>query len=435
MKKSFNLRKNDYKKFNYSLFISFILLNFVPTIYETVKVFFVNNTATSLDVVSQIEWFDLLDEILRSSLIIPLYFLLNKYKDNREVFKEKVFYSGIITFILYGLFSIIVYVKARSLSVFMNAVISDELIKYLQLETIAFTIGILYAFFSVVFTLIGKSKYIYSLLIIKMIGLIIGDFFLIHRFGSLGIAYANIFTNLILFIGSFIFVIKENCISFSFKTVNDTWFFKNWIRIGIFQAGQIFLDNYIYAVMIVRMVNQVNQQGNYWIANNFIWGWLLIPSYALAEIIKRDCKDGYENLNYRAYIKIIIATVIIWLLSIPLWSPIFSKLMGIKNTSDIFYIVICLLPFYITYLISSCIDNIFYGLGKTNYTMFISLIVNIVYYGVVFILFKIGIFVPSINFIIMMFGGGMVVHLILSVCIINRYTKKYNVSKKNKELV
>lgn len=91
--------------------------------------------------------------------------------------------------------------------------------------------------------------------------------------------------------------------------------------------------------------------------------------------------------------------------------------MGVKNVSDIFYIVICLLPFYITYLVSSYIDNIFYGLGKTHYTMFISFVVNVVYYGIVYILFKNGMFTPSINFIIMMFGGGMVVHLIVSICI------------------
>lgn len=75
------------------------------------------------------------------------------------------------------------------------------------------------------------------------------------------------------------------------------------------------------------------------------------------------------------------------------------------------------LPFYVTYLISSYIDNIFYGLGETKYTMFISLVVNIVYYGIIFILFKNGVFNPSINFILMMFGGGMVVHLILSIAI------------------
>lgn len=49
--------------------------------------------------------------------------------------------------------------------------------------------------------------------------------------------------------------------------------------------------------MICKMVNMVAEQGNYWIANNFIWGWLLIPITALSEVIRRDCKDGYAKLK------------------------------------------------------------------------------------------------------------------------------------------
>lgn len=29
--------------------------------------------------------------------------------------------------------------------------------------------------------------------------------------------------------------------------------------------------------MISRMVNVVGEQGTYWVANNFIWSWLLLP--------------------------------------------------------------------------------------------------------------------------------------------------------------
>ena len=272
MESNLNLNQNNVKKFNYSLFVSLMLLNFVPTVYETIKVFFVNNTVASLDVVSQIEWFDLIDEVLTSSLTIPLYYLLNKYIDNKDDFKEKVFHSGLITFIVYGVFSVLIYFQAKNLSVFMGASNIGELTRYLQLETIAFVIGILYTFCSVVFILIGKSKYIYCFLVLKTIGLIIGDFLLIPRFGSFGVAYANMFTNFILAISSFILLVKDDSISFSFKTISDKLFFVDWARVGLFEAGQIFLDNYIYAVMVCKMVNEVQQQGNYWIANNFIWG-------------------------------------------------------------------------------------------------------------------------------------------------------------------
>jgi len=42
------------------------------------------------------------------------------------------------------------------------------------------------------------------------------------------------------------------------------------VQIGVFSGLQVFIDNIIYALMVVKMVNMVNEQGNYWVANNFI---------------------------------------------------------------------------------------------------------------------------------------------------------------------
>lgn len=52
------------KKFNWNLYLSLLCLAFIPTVYETIKIFFINTSSTSLDVLSQMEWFDLIDEIL-----------------------------------------------------------------------------------------------------------------------------------------------------------------------------------------------------------------------------------------------------------------------------------------------------------------------------------------------------------------------------------
>ena len=53
-------------------------------------------------------------------------------------------------------------------------------------------------------------------------------------------------------------------------------------------------------------------------------------------------------------------------------------------------------------------DSTFYGVGKTSYMLYQSLIVNIIFYGGAFILYKTGVFVPTLNGIALMFGLGMV---------------------------
>lgn len=61
------------------------------------------------------------------------------------------------------------------------------------------------------------------------------------------------------------------------------------------------------------------------------------------------------------------------------------------------------------------IDAWFVSKGKTIYTFINSVIVNIVYYGIMYALFKRDTFVLNIRFIIHLFGLGMVVHMLISI--------------------
>ena len=65
-------------------------------------------------------------------------------------------------------------------------------------------------------------------------------------------------------------------------------------------------------VMIVRMVNVVSEQGTYWVANNFIWGWLLLPIVRLGELIKQEIatdKAALKN-NTLGYFMIMTITAL-----------------------------------------------------------------------------------------------------------------------------
>ena len=166
--------------------------------------------------------------------------------------------------------------------------------------------------------------------------------------------------------------------------------------------------------MVCKMVNAVAEQGNYWIANNFIWGWLLIPISALSEVIRSDCKDGQKKLRQSNYYFIAAATVILWFITVHLWTPFFSDIQNLENAAEIFDIVIKLVPFYIAYAGCVIIDNIFVGLGKTGYTAVNSLIINFGYYGIFYILYRTNAITFDMNTIILMFGFGMVVHYIVS---------------------
>lgn len=163
-------------------------------------------------------------------------------------------------------------------------------------------------------------------------------------------------------------------------------------------------------MMIVRMVNIVAEQGNYWIANSFIWNWLLIPGLALAVLVKKEIGENTENIRTKTFGYIALTSIfaILWLLSIPLWKPFLQYVMNVSEYETVFGIVLLETGFYITFLFNSCIcDSTFYGLGKTNYMLIQSLCIDGLYYGIMFILYLTGVFVPTLLGIALMFGIGM----------------------------
>ena len=416
------------KSFRWNMWIALCALSLVPAIYQTIRtaLAYVNTSASGIDIIGQMEWYDLIDETLKALLIIPLYSILNRVnKEDNKNFSRFAFIALITVFALYFIFNIGVFFYGTFLIKAMNpSEVNIVAIKqYLELETIAFMIGIIPTFFNVIFVTINKAKNVYIFLIIQAILGIIGDFILIPNLGVNGIAINNIITNSILAVAGFITLFLEKQITPSWFNKGDFKLIANWCKIGLFSGLQQFIDNIVYALMISRMVNLVAESGNYWMANNFIWGWLLIPISALSEIIKSDCKEE-KNTNRSNYLMIVAFSIISWIITIPLWKPFLRYVERIDNYQDIFSIIIKLWPFYIAYSLCIIPDSIFIGKGKTQYNVINSILVNFAYYGIWFILY----ITRSIQFnmltIIMMFGFGIVFHLIISIMELWVFDKK-----------
>ncbi|MBE6142335.1 MAG: hypothetical protein E7175_05845 [Erysipelotrichaceae bacterium] len=408
---------SNFKEFDWKMYLALCLLALVPAIYQTIITKLITSTVSpgALDIVGQMEWFDLIDETICAFLIVPMYSVLSKAhkKDN---FNQVVFKLGIIVVILYALFSLGTFFYGIYIVGYMNPNDIDiaAAYRYLSLETIAFMIGIIFSYVNVVFIVIDKSRYMYAFLVARIALSLISDLVLVPNMGVDGIAVSNIISNSIMAIVGVGLLIIIKALKPSKYGRSDLGYFKDWGRIGLFAGGQQFLDNIIYALMIVRMVNAVSESGNYWVANNFIWGWLLIPITCLAEIIRKDAgAEGYK-LKQINYYSISIFAIIIWFSLIPTYNWFFGTVEGIDNSARIFEIVVKNLGFYIAYALSQIPDAIFVGMGKTKYNAINSLICNIVYYGIWFIFYQTGVVIMSMDMIIIMFGVGNIVHWIVS---------------------
>ncbi len=427
---------NNLKSFRWKIWIALCVLALVPAIYQAIRTAIAvsNSSISGIDIIGQMEWYDLIDETLKALLIVPLYSILSKvYKEGNKNFSRFTFIAMLIVFSFYFIYNIGFVFYGTSLIKSMNpSEVNISAIKeYLELETIAFMIGILPSFFNVIFVTINKSKNVYIFLVIQAILGIIGDFILIPNLGVNGIAINNIITNSLLAVVGFVILFIEKQITPSWFNKIDSALLLNWYKIGLFSGLQQFIDNIVYAIMISRMVNLVSEAGNYWVANNFIWVWLLIPISSLAEIIKSDYKEE-KNTKRSNYYMIVTFSIIIWIISIPLWKPFLKNIEQLDNYQDIFSIIIKLWPFYIAYALCIIPDSIFIAKGKTYYNAINSILVNFVYYGIWFILYITNYIQFDMLTIIMMFGFGMVFHLIISMVEMwwmDRNNKKSEIAK------
>ena len=362
-----------------------------------------------LGITGHIEWFDLINETIQAFLIVPLYHLLNTVKDEPGVLKRRIYDSFTVSTALYTVFSIVCFALCSNITQFMTGDTRAEIISYLRLETVAFIAGHISSFAVVVFVVARKPSYIVALTVGRAILTILTDLLFIPAFGVSGAAFSNLVINL--FAGLICFALVEHSgfrqVSVQPSVNGYGWLWK-WAKIGGFSGAQILLDNLIYALIVCKMVNDVTEQGNYWVANNFIWGLLLVPISALAEIIKRENRPN----QVRNYFKASAVIVLLWAISIPVWKPFFQYMMGIKDPEPICHIVFTLLPFYVAYAVSSIFGNIFTAAGKTAYNCAISVVVNIGYYGIVYSFYRHGAFSASIEFICYLFGFGMCVNAI-----------------------
>lgn len=183
---------------------------------------------------------------------------------------------------------------------------------------------------------------------------------------------------------------------------------KKALPIGSISGLESFIRNIAYMLMISRMVNMVGEQGTYWVANNFIWGWLLLPILQLGELIKKETAENERNINTNTPMYFIITSIVIalWVITIPVYKPFMRNILGFHDVDKLFHLVKILLIPYIAFAFQNIFDATFYGRGRTDLMLFESVATNAIYYGTAFITYLTGLWTPTLESIAILFGMG-----------------------------
>lgn len=424
---------------NLKFYAALIVLGLAPTVYTTLRVFFLGQLPGewSFSIAGQLSWVNLLYEILNEAIILPLFYFIGKVKNKKREFSERVRSGLLVCLVVYAFFSAGILLLAKPLLTWMAADISiiEASVSYIRIESVANIFGILTQFALVALVTVNKSKYIYMFTGARLLLCLILDTFLVStlpvsaNLGVNGIGYSNIIVNALLLVLSLALLAKEGIPVFSKTKLSFSWL-KGLVKVGGISGVESFVRNVAYMVMIARMVNVVGEQGTYWVANNFIWGWLLLPVLQLGELIKQEVATDQENIrrNSLGYFGITAIISVLWFVTIPLWKPFMIHVLNFTDVDKLFDLVLLLVGFYVLYAFQNVFDSTFYGLGKTNYMLFESVITNSVYYGLAFVFYVTGIWRPDLTGIALLFGIGNAFDSIVSYGAYRHLLKKQKIN-------
>ena len=429
----------SFKNINHKLFIALLVMGLVPTIYTTLRVFWMGNMPGdwSYSIAGQLSWINLIYEVINEAIILPLFYFVGKVLSDKKELTNRMKTGLLITLGIYIVLSIFIMTCTNPL---LKAMATDPSIieasaTYIRIEAVANVFGILSQFALVGLITLGKDKLVYILTGVKLLLCLLFDTFLVStlacsaNLGVNGIGISNIIVNTLIFIATLFLLAKNGVNVFNEEKMDFTWA-KEFAKIGGISGLESFVRNLAYMVMIARMVNVVNEQGTYWVANNFIWGWMLLPITQLGELIKQETstnKNAVKN-NTLGYFTITTITILAWCILIPLYKPFMTHVLNFSDVDKLFALVMILFGFYILYAIQNVFDATFYGLGKTHYMLFESIVTNSIYYGIAFILYVTKVWTPTLEGIALLFGIGNAFDTVVSLGAYWYLLRKHNIN-------
>lgn len=425
------------KNINRRLYLALLVLGLCPAVYTTLRTFFLGQLPGewSYSIAGQLGWVNLIYEIVNEAIILPLFFFIAKVVSDKKEFTNRVKTGLLISLGVYSALSAAILIFAEPLLAAMAA--SPDIIKesaaYIRIEAVANIFGILFSFVSVALVSLGKDRFVYILTGVKLVLCVISDTFLVStlpvslNLGVNGIGVSNIIVNAALFITAALILSGQGCRVFSKGKLSFAWA-KDFAKVGGISGLESFVRNIAYMLMVSRMVNMVGEQGIYWVANNFIWGWMLLPVIQLGELIKQETAADEKAVerNSLGYFSITAIVCILWAVLIPTYKPFMQYVIGYSDVDKLFELIMVLFGFYVLYAFQNVFDCTFYGRGKTNYMLFESVVTNTVYYGTFFVLYLTGVWVPSLIGIALMFGIGNAFDSVVSAFAYAYFLKKNN---------
>ena len=417
------LNINNIKKVYSKDYLILVGIGFLPLLWKILELAFLSSFNNALKILGQIALISIIFKIFEESILNPLYKCFSKQNlndDNKRQYLIKkflVYYFSLTLIFTLILFLLLPYVLKFSQ---VPDYIFNETLSFVKLYVVACGLGVISKYLYTC-TLIGKeTKKLGWYLFIKSIITALLFLIFVPKFtlglGIIGIAIAEVIINIISIV-----YLSTNVKAINYQTIEFNY--KEYFKLFIFSFIETLIRNVVYYFVILVFLNIIDNQDLYYVANDYIWSIMLVPVLAQSGIIKQELALGNSNLKPYFFNSIIL--ILFMILLIPIALLLFKYVYALPNYLDYFVVLLKLLPCYIIFVFDSIIEAYFISIGKLQHILIQTILTNILVYCTALILYLCGVFIITLDAIIILFNLGVIVSSTYTISVYLIEKKKY----------
>lgn len=130
----------SFKNINHKLFIPLLVMGIVPTIYTTLRVFWLGNLPWdwSYSIAGQLSWINLIYEVINKAIILPLFYFVGKVLSDKKELTNRMKTGLLVTLGIYIVLSIFIMTYTNPLLKAMatGPSIIDASATYIRIEAV-----------------------------------------------------------------------------------------------------------------------------------------------------------------------------------------------------------------------------------------------------------------------------------------------------------
>lgn len=423
------------KAWDWRLFLFILLFLGLPNVYQLYRVYLVGNEipdAGSLAIVSQWQFVGLVVEVFQEATVLAIFFFLgSQIRSGAAIQLDRA--KSVLAFIFLAslVFSVgaFFFRDAFITLIGTSTEIQGQTRGFLGISIFSIPFTILAAAIVVLFEALGMRTLVFVMAIVNVLlrfvfdSLFFGGYGFSLDAGVIGVGWSTLLASVGLFAVGLVALlwVKEFRLR-ELGTLPSFTDMREYLRVGLGSGVDSLIRNVAYFFMIIRIVNTIGSDeiGGYYVAMQILWSFMLVPILAFADSVKALVANASADIAqvrtlWRASMVITAGMMVIWIALAPAF-PAFAGMLT-DDPATVKWAVTAFGILFVPYVLLSfntVIDSVFYGLGKTQYMAYQSVLANGTVYLVAFLLYTAGIWQPTFESVMALFALGILVDSFLT---------------------